>query len=371
VTFLYSNRYSEEKGDTETADYLKKIGVREVFCYQGPLYELLISAAIRRLYLLCDRIPPLDSQKYTSHGMRSWFKKIQSDQKPEIIWMNYAHNNPLIDREGNNKTTLVIDYHDLVSVNHRMLIAIKKCFSGNRPFTIADKKVLDENFFASHRFPMDTQELQILSDYDKIVAISPEEAEIIRKSSGGIPVIYIPVMISAVDCNNTYSGPAIFATGPNAFNLQGYFYFLEKVLPHIFKKEPDFSLWVTGSTSDEVSPSAGITLLGFVQNLENNYCTARFSICPVLGGTGQQIKIVEAMAHGLPVVATRYSARTSPIVHGYNGFVAENAFEFAEFCIRLWQDPDLCKTMGEAARKTVRDKYSENLLQDKLLEVLR
>jgi hypothetical protein len=371
VIFLYANRYSENREDTETAEYLKKTGVREVFFFQGSFFEYLLSALIRRVYLLCNRIPPPGSYKYTPKRMRTWFKRLQTQFSPEIIWMNYSNNDSLVDRHSIRATKHVIDYHDLVSVNHRMLIAVKRCFSRRRPFKVMDTAILDEHFFSDRSFPLDPRELEVLMKYDVIVAISPNEAEMLRQFCRDKTVIYLPVTFPAAYLENSYTGPALFATGPNAFNLQGFFYFTEKVLPNIQKHVHDFKLDVSGSVSEEVRTVPGITLRGFVEDLRHYYGTARFAICPVLGGTGQQIKIVEAMAYGLPVVVTRFSARTSPIVHGQTGFVAEDAQEFAEYCILLWQDPNLCRKIGEAARETIREKYSEDLLQKKLSEVVK
>jgi len=174
-----------------------------------------------------------------------------------------------------------------------------------------------------------------------------------------------------VNINNTYTGSAIFVTGPNAFNLQGFFYFFRKVLPAILEREKGFSLDVTGAISSDVKESPGIRLQGFIADLGELYRSARFAVCPVLGGTGQQIKIVEAMAYGLPVVATRYSAKTSPLIHGENGFVADNAREFAEYCVRLWRDPGLCRQMGVAARRTIRENCGEKKIGNTLQQIIR
>ena len=59
------------------------------------------------------------------------------------------------------------------------------------------------------------------------------------------------------------------------------------------------------SINDPVRPAESVTLRGFVNDLDPLLASARFAICPVFGGTGQQIKIVEAIARGLPVVALR------------------------------------------------------------------
>jgi len=102
----------------------------------------------------------------------------------------------------------------------------------------------------------------------------------------------------------------------------------------------------------------GIELLGYVDNLQSLYADSPFSICPLLGGTGIQIKILESMAHGVPVIAMEAVGKVSPIQHGVNGLVASNAKEFAECVIRLSQDQELCRKLGRAARMTIANEFS-------------
>ncbi|MDD1680793.1 MAG: glycosyltransferase family 4 protein [Methanoregula sp.] len=366
---LSSRDFAEKTWDTASIEYLKKLGVREISVYQKNIVDMMISAIIRRMYRVFNRFPPVDSVKYTPFGMRSWFKKIQREYRPDVLWMNYSVNDPLIDRREKTPFATIIDYHDLFSSNLKMQGAVKQWFTG-KPYRMIDPAVLREDFFESARFSADKKELQVITGYDKIVAISRGEADVLRAFDRDADIIHIPVTLPPVDCNNTYRESAVFVTGPNVFNLQGLFYFTEKVLPAILRQCPDFTLRVTGACSDKVGPVKSVSFLGYVGDLKTCYCTARFAIGPVLGGTGQQIKITEAMAHGLPVVATRYSADSSPLVHGVSGFVAGNAEEFAGYCIRLWNDPELCRKMGERAGESIREKYSEGLLLTKLREVL-
>jgi glycosyltransferase involved in cell wall biosynthesis len=125
-------------------------------------------------------------------------------------------------------------------------------------------------------------------------------------------------------------------------------------------------LQVTGYCSDRVAAEDNVVRGGFVPDLVPVYERARFLVCPVFGGTGQQVKIVEAMAHGLPVVALRRVADRSPLLHGVNGLVAECAEEFAQHVIRLWHDTELCRRLGTAARETVAAEASRGRLLDAL-----
>jgi glycosyltransferase involved in cell wall biosynthesis len=107
----------------------------------------------------------------------------------------------------------------------------------------------------------------------------------------------------------------------------------------------------------------GIKLRGFIPNLADLYLEAAFLPCPIFGGTGQQVKIVEALAHGLPVIAFEAAAKTSPIIHNVNGLIAHDALEFAEHTVYLWQNRDFCQELGRAGRETIRNEFSSNLSQ--------
>ena len=119
-----------------------------------------------------------------------------------------------------------------------------------------------------------------------------------------------------------------------------------------------------------MSPVEGITLPGYVSDLGQLFANARFFLNPVFGGTGQQIKVVEAMAHGIPVIALEKIAQNTPIVHGENGFIAKDADEFAHYSIMLWQEFDLRKTLGQAARETIRRSFSQRNLVGMLADLI-
>jgi hypothetical protein len=94
-----------------------------------------------------------------------------------------------------------------------------------------------------------------------------------------------------------------------------------------------------------------------------------FALCPVMGGTGMPVKVIEAMAHGLPVIALRSTGQEIPVEHGETGFIAENAAEFAHYVVRLHSDRALCRKMGEAARNAISQHFSDQVLLQRLSEI--
>ena len=69
--------------------------------------------------------------------------------------------------------------------------------------------------------------------------------------------------------------------------------------------------------------------------------------------------IVEAMACGIPVVSTRSGGPDCIIRDGHNGCLTDlgNAGEFTDRLTRLLSNEPLNRSMGEAARKTVLERF--------------
>jgi len=326
---------------------------------------------VRRLYPLGRREPPINSMVYSPPGKRRWFDDLIETEGADLVLMNYAYWDGLINHRKRQSVLRVIDTIDLVTLSLQRWRFLEKYFSASS--IAADsvpEEVLEEDIFQRHNFVVRPKEFRIYDQYSYTIAIAPQEAEQIRKNTCRTKVLYLPMTQKPVYPGNDYQGPALMTTGPNPFNIQGYFYFIKKVLPLVTKKEPSFLVQVTGSSSERVQAVEGVELIGFVPDLQSVYQSARFLVCPIFGGTGQQVKIVEAMAHGLAVVALRAAAERSPLRHGENGLVADNAFEFAECVLELWKDAELCRRLGNAARETIAQEFSNTRLTEGLSEIV-
>lgn len=367
VTLISSTLSSETPWEASSIKALKADWVTDVSIYEPTTLDRKTASLLRRYYRLMKQQSPLSSQFNTPLGMRRWFEQQFLRIKPEIIWMNYAYWDKLFSSRKLSSACKVIDSLDLVTLNTAMQDAVRPYLSP--PLTVAtkiDDRVLQEDFFQQLDLETSSEEFAIFDHYDHTIAISSKETELIRTKTTRTQVSYIPVLQPTIQLQNCYEEAAIFTTGPNLFNLQGYLYFVNRILPLVLKQNPSFLLQVTGSCCNQVYPTAGIMLSGYVPNLADLYQKAKFAICPVFGGTGQQIKIVEAMAHGLPVVATRFAGDRSPIIHGENGFIANDADEFAACVLQLWSDRELCQRLGVNARETISSSFS----QDHLIKAL-
>jgi glycosyltransferase involved in cell wall biosynthesis len=88
---------------------------------------------------------------------------------------------------------------------------------------------------------------------------------------------------------------------------------------------------------------------------------------------GMPNAILEAMACGLPCVATRVTGSEDIIQHGINGLLVENEDYqgMAEALLLLLQDQERTRIYGTAARKTIEKYYSLEHIIDKYIDIYR
>lgn len=86
-------------------------------------------------------------------------------------------------------------------------------------------------------------------------------------------------------------------------------------------------------------------------------------------GDGYNLAMLEAMKIGMAVVTIKNPS--SPIEHGVNGMVGSNAEEMVVHIQTLQRDPALVQKLGEAAKRTIEEKFSKKLFVASWNKVLK
>jgi GT2 family glycosyltransferase/glycosyltransferase involved in cell wall biosynthesis len=206
-------------------------------------------------------------------------------------------------------------------------------------------------------------EAGLLAGADLVIAIQAEEAAAARRILPvGHKVLVAPMAVDPVTSAQAGEGGGLLFVGSStAPNVDGMNWFLTEVWPHLRQQYPNLRLNVAGSVCGKlngVAHQSGVSLLGRVPELAALYRLADVVISPLRAGSGLKIKLVEAMAHGKPVVATTITAQG--VEHLLNGAVAiaDSPRQFAGEVLHLLAAPHVRAARAEAALDIARRNFS-------------
>jgi polysaccharide biosynthesis protein PslH len=92
-------------------------------------------------------------------------------------------------------------------------------------------------------------------------------------------------------------------------NLQAARLLVNEVFPLVWRELPSARLRLVGrGLPADIASDERVELPGFVENLRDAYAASDCVVVPLLTGGGSPLKFVEALAYGLPVVATPHAA---------------------------------------------------------------
>jgi glycosyltransferase involved in cell wall biosynthesis len=122
----------------------------------------------------------------------------------------------------------------------------------------------------------------------------------------------------------------------------------------------------TSSEHPSTASDPRVEALGFVDDLDAVYAGARCAVVPLLQGGGTPLKLIEALAHGLPVIATSRAAAGLELHDGEDCLLADDAPSFAAALVRVLREgsPEL----GARGRRLAAESYSVEALSELLAE---
>jgi glycosyltransferase involved in cell wall biosynthesis len=140
-------------------------------------------------------------------------------------------------------------------------------------------------------------------------------------------------------------------------NTDAVTYFAQSIWPLIRRDAPELSFTIVGSnpTSEvrQLAQLPGIEVTGTVDDVRAYYRQAAAVAVPLRAGTGTRLKILEAMAAGVPVVSTAIGAEGLEASDGGVILIADSPERFAASILSLARDPVRRDRMAAAARMWV------------------
>jgi len=190
-----------------------------------------------------------------------------------------------------------------------------------------------------------------------VVPNAADAADLARPRAVAVPVRLI------------YSGAITFAP-----NLEAVVWCLNQVMPRIRTVRPDVQLWVTGDTGavplDRMPHPGSVRFTGRLPDIKDAVSGSAVAVVPLLSGGGTRLKVLEALALGVPVVSTAKGVEGLAVTDGVHALVADDPGAFAERVLRVIADPALAARLSSEGRALVATSYTWEASGQRLLAVV-
>ena len=113
----------------------------------------------------------------------------------------------------------------------------------------------------------------------------------------------------------------------------------------------------------------GVDVTGTVSDVRPFYLQAVAAIVPLKVGGGSRLKILEAMAAGVPVVSTRLGAEGLDVRDHENILIADTSEELQRTIVSVAENQSLRDRIAAAGRALVMNRYDWSRLGANLIEI--
>ena len=212
-----------------------------------------------------------------------------------------------------------------------------------------------------------TYEASVCRVFERVVVVSNEDAAALRALQPNLA----PVVLSngvdceyfALDARTANRPPWIVFTGTMDFrpNVDAAVWFARSILPLVRRAVPDAVFVIVGANPSPVvqrlAGTAGVLVTGRVPDVRPYLATGAVYAVPMRIGGGVRLKVLEAMAAGLPVVSTGLGCSGTDAEPGRHYLRADAPDRFAELVIEVLKGRRDCRPMVAEARRLMEERY--------------
>ena len=223
---------------------------------------------------------------------------------------------------------------------------------------------------------------RVCREFDMVTSVSLEDKAALAEAGGresNVHVIPITIDIDEVACSVRRSdADHVVHIGTMYWppNIDGVQWFVRDVWPLIRARRPRTVFDLLGARPPRrgmalSQNNSGINVTGYVKDLDPYLSRAGVFVVPLRAGGGMRVKILHALAQGLPVVSTHLGCEGIQVTHEQDILIADTPVDFAEAVLRILQEPGLAAYLADNGRRlaeTVYDYRTANFLLDRIYQ---
>jgi sugar transferase (PEP-CTERM/EpsH1 system associated) len=214
---------------------------------------------------------------------------------------------------------------------------------------------------------------RLISQYDKVLVTSPQDKEALLELGGRShkqdQEEKIAVLPNGVDleyfafANGNRAPETLVFSGKMSYhaNVAAVSHLAQEVMPLIWARRPGVKLEIVGNSPPQamcaLAKDDRVRVTGFVPDLRPYLARATVSVSPMPYSVGIQNKVLEAMATGTPVVASRQACSALTVQDGTHLLVADDPATFAERVLHLLDDIALRREIAMNGRNYVEERH--------------
>ncbi|MEB3180974.1 MAG: glycosyltransferase family 4 protein [Nostocaceae cyanobacterium] len=299
--------------------------------------------------------PPHVLNRY-SREMQTWIDNFVQSGKCDVITCEHSVNEIYVRSPWRKSLKTIVNVHSSVYGT------IKNQLETN----ISENSLRDRlNLPLLHRY-----EQRYCAKFSTIVVTTAEDRQQIEKFKPPSQTRIIPNGVDLLKFHyrpNDTSGHRLIFIGAmdNLANIDAVLFFSNQVLPEIQKNYPNTTFDIVGSRPAKeilaLREKVGINVTGRVDSMVEYLHKATICVVPMRTGFGIKNKTLEAMASGIPVVASDRGLEGLAI-DGTNvplrALRANTPSEYVSAISQLFEEPQLRCNLSHNARQLVESEYT-------------
>jgi len=223
---------------------------------------------------------------------------------------------------------------------------------------------------------------RMVHEFDAVLAVSHEDKAALQEAAGQpVDITVIPIAIDTDEVTVVARDAEprhILHIGTMYWppNIDGVLWFAQEVYPLIRQQRPDVCFDIVGARPPQEIAAlngdrTGINVTGYVADPTPYLQRAALMVVPLRAGGGMRVKILNAMAQGIPIVSTTLGAEGIGVADGENILIADTPADFAAAVLRLLEDPVQAARLGAAGRRLIEQTYDYRVACQPLEEIHR